>query len=954
MRPDKKDKVNSLFFEIIKYQHKPYIMKTQKLLKFFLVLFWATFSSVAVAQVSIGGIPYSFDHAVSKNAVTVEQLPALDVQQLRTTAAEKSRRGMRLQVGEIIETDFRLSNSGKWTDLPNGDRLWLLKIEVPGALGTSLYFDHFYIPEGSRLFVYNADKSQVIGAFTENNNMPHELFATEIVRSDTCIIEYIEPASVKGKGHFTISGVNHIFNVPSFVRTKDLKDSGDCNVNVNCPEGDDWQDQKKAVARYLIRTNNGSFLCTGTLVNNVRGDNKPYFLTAEHCGSDNGNDIFDQFVFYFNFEVSTCNGSVEPDPDTVTGCVRRAGARGSDFRLLEISRQIPEDYDVYYAGWDATGAGSPSGVGIHHPAGDVKKISTYTRPLRDENTHWRADWVRTQSGWGITEGGSSGSALFSNEGLIVGDETGGASYCDAPVDKAWDVYGKVSYSWTSNGSSASRQLKPWLDPDNTGTLKLQGKYPNSNPSPDPQVTITSPQDNAVYQVGDTVTITASVDSPGNIAIDQVEFFKGTTSLGTVSNPPYSYTTDLDTSGSQTIRVEATDVQGNTGDATVSITVRSGSDPNDITDLGGTIDAQYNDSPSGEEVDKAIDNSPQTKYLTFHSTGWVRFDAEDAYIVNGYSITSANDFDSRDPKDWIFEGSNNGSSWNTLHEVNDESFSERFLKKEYSFSNQNSYRYYRISITDNQGANIFQFAEWEIFGKPGGSERIDITDTQGTIDAQYTDSPFGEEVDKAIDNSASTKYLSPNSTGWVQYDAKDAYIVDGYSMTSANDWDTRDPKDWIFEGSNNGSSWTTLHEVNNESFSDRFLKKEYSFSNDNSYRYYRISITDNHGEDIYQFAELEIFGRLSNKKAGTLETDSSMVLYPNPIAIGDQVYLQSTEDQGAVVSVYTLDNKVVVRKTFASGEDIQLPIDFTTSKGLYLVEVKSSESFKKKYFKLVVQ
>ena len=55
-------------------------------------------------------------------------------------------------------------------------------------------------------------------------------------------------------------------------------DSGSCNNNVICPEGDPWRDQIRSVAMITV---GGSGFCTGQLINNCANDGTPYFLTAE-------------------------------------------------------------------------------------------------------------------------------------------------------------------------------------------------------------------------------------------------------------------------------------------------------------------------------------------------------------------------------------------------------------------------------------------------------------------------------------------------------------------------------------------------------------------------------------------------------------------------------------------------------------------------------------------------
>jgi len=128
-------------------------------------------------------------------------------------------------------------------------------------------------------------------------------------------------------------------------------------------------------------------------------------------------------------------------------------------------------------------------VSIHHPSGDAKKISTYTVTLTSStpniggsvmatNSAWRVIWSQTLNGHGVTEGGSSGSPIFSSQGLVVGTLSGGSSSCSNT--SLPDFYGKFDYHWTSNGATNQTRLQPWLDPSNTGITSLQGYSPGDN------------------------------------------------------------------------------------------------------------------------------------------------------------------------------------------------------------------------------------------------------------------------------------------------------------------------------------------------------------------------------------------------------------------------------------------------------------------------------------------
>ena len=191
------------------------------------------------------------------------------------------------------------------------------------------------------------------------------------------------------------------------------------------------------------------------------------------------------WVFYFNYESPTCEDPItEPEHFSVTGAEWVAnegthGTDGSDFYLMRLLDAIPYSYPVFYNGWSADDEISNSGVGIHHPEGDIMKISTYSTPRTTSSwqsnglpSHWKVNWSETENNWGVTEGGSSGSPLFDEQGHLIGTLTGGLASCSNQADP--DYYGKFSYHWESNSTDITRQLKPWLDPDNTGITQING------------------------------------------------------------------------------------------------------------------------------------------------------------------------------------------------------------------------------------------------------------------------------------------------------------------------------------------------------------------------------------------------------------------------------------------------------------------------------------------------
>lgn len=389
------------------------------------------------------------------------------------------------RTGHLIQVGIDLQNHGTWETLANGDKIWRVHITSDDALAINLYFDQFNIPDGARMHVYSPDHEQVLGGYTSFNNSATGLFATELIDGDELIVEYYEPVLVAGQGNIVIGQVGHTYRTGSF------GSSDPCQVNVNCaPEGSGKEQQRDAVARVLVTVNAGQGWCSGSMVNNTNQDCTPYFLTAMHCGLDGSNLTtaanINQWVFYFNYQSTGCSNMSKPAPNTITGATTVAhsgdggGNSGSDFLLLELNNSPQQSWNVFYAGWNRNNTASLNGYGIHHPSGDIKKISTYTSTLVSTQwgsaagSHWRVVWSGTTNGHGVTEGGSSGSPIFNSNGEIVGTLTGGSSFCTATSSP--DLYGKMSYHWTSNGAASNRQLEPWLDPAGTGATTLAGVY----------------------------------------------------------------------------------------------------------------------------------------------------------------------------------------------------------------------------------------------------------------------------------------------------------------------------------------------------------------------------------------------------------------------------------------------------------------------------------------------
>jgi hypothetical protein len=460
------------------------------------------------AQISEGGTPPSFGYfqspalrsAVEKTKVQVD----FYIEDLREVDNWRAREGAPMPVAKLIPVDYTMDNSGTRTTLPGGERIWRLHLNAPDAVAVMLYYQDFYIPEGGKLFIYSADKSQLLGAYTENTHPSGGLFASEFIGGDELILEYVESEISPEKPRIHINNIGYGYNtsaLETFCGITTRASSGSCMVNINCEEGNAWQYEKKGVCHMVQKIGKMSYICTGALVNNTAEDFRPLILTARHCAvycekdiKGNCKDVVAsssdmlQWMFYFHMEREGCgNNSLVAVQKTMPGCkllVNTGKEGGSDGMLLQLNDVIPEEYDVFYNGWDRNDTPASSGANIHHPGGDYMKISTYGTPAREmtfmseeftgaKNAFWNVTFQETANGHGVTEGGSSGSPLYNEKKLIVGTLTGGSSSCS--ILSGLNIYGKMSSHWDKFRED-STHMDIWLDPLGTGVKTLAGRF----------------------------------------------------------------------------------------------------------------------------------------------------------------------------------------------------------------------------------------------------------------------------------------------------------------------------------------------------------------------------------------------------------------------------------------------------------------------------------------------
>ncbi|MBK7130355.1 MAG: T9SS type A sorting domain-containing protein [Crocinitomicaceae bacterium] len=504
--------------------------------------------------------------------------------------------------GYKYNTNFSLENSGTWTNLNNGNRLWQIELICNGALTVNLIFENLQIPEGAYIYLYDVNKTNRVGAYTSRNNNSENMLGTELVHGDHIIVEYFEPAAVAGQGTLTIANVVHGYRSLSKVQEsllKDLEDSGNCNVDVNCPLGDGWENEIRSVAMIVV---SGNGICTGALINNTCDDGTPYFLTANHC-VDGANLSTWAFRFNWDSPVAICQtAGTSTDPgapydQTANGATELYASPASDVALLQITNMTLTDaqnWNCYYAGWDNTDGPVSQGTGIHHPSGDVKKICREDNALSQTSWGGAACWQIANWDQGVTEPGSSGSPLFDQNHRIIGQLYGGSAACSGTNDNNQpDYYGRFGVSWPN--------IDTWLAPGGCGS-------PTTNDGWDP----VSPPTN------DDAGINGISTPSGNFCTDTFDPVVTLRNYGANNLTQVTINYDIDGGTNNTYSWTGTLAPGATTNVTLpTMTTTAGahtfnaytSNPNAVVDTNPANDdasSSYNATIGGEAVTLTID------------------------------------------------------------------------------------------------------------------------------------------------------------------------------------------------------------------------------------------------------------------------------------------------------------------------------------------------------------
>lgn len=414
------------------------------------------------AQIEKVGLPLTWNdnpNTIVNN--TWRDVPSFDLLSiLAEDYTDQEDKVMPFRFAYATAVHYTPSNSGRWTNHVNGDRVWVLGLESVQALSMNLTFGNFDIPQGAKLYVYNEGRTDFVGPITSKSNRPNVELTLLPLKGRKIIVEYYEPYNARGQGDFQIDYVVQGYrDIPALAGM-----IAPCMRLVH-GVGQNKLITDMASSTTMMIVDGGQRITTGSLLNNTVSDGTPLVLTS--ANSLYGNP--ESWVFVFGLNSGTCSISdnVECWDQALSGGRVLKVDPSTGLALLELSEKPRTGWGVYYAGWTNTPKPADHYISFQHALGLPLSFSTYA------GSSAVADWfgldvMRVERwGEGNTFPGSIGSPLFNAEGKLIGAFIGGGASCHD--DSEDDYYGLISSAWAS--------FEPYLNPAGASKSTMEGFYP---------------------------------------------------------------------------------------------------------------------------------------------------------------------------------------------------------------------------------------------------------------------------------------------------------------------------------------------------------------------------------------------------------------------------------------------------------------------------------------------
>lgn len=332
-----------------------------------------------------------------------------------------------------LESDTQLQPTIKWHPIAQG-YVTIIDIESEGAAGLRAGLRvtglpghselRFGSPEVASKPIAHLNVDDILGQLDENGVYWSPLTDGGLQRVEVFVSGQSQPVSAGVE----IVGVSHLF-----VSAKDgfafpKRASASCNVDAVCGSATlAYANAKSAVAKMVFQDGGGTYLCTGTLLNDTDPSTQvPYFYSARHC--INSQSSANTLITYWFYDNAVCGGVDLPMSQATAvfgGAYLDYEDQSTDVLLLRLKQAPPPG--AYFSGWDPGFLAGGNSIGVlHHPMGDPKKVSV------GESRGFIGSFHDVGYLSGTTEGGSSGAGLLtliSGEYFLHGGLYGGSATC---------------------------------------------------------------------------------------------------------------------------------------------------------------------------------------------------------------------------------------------------------------------------------------------------------------------------------------------------------------------------------------------------------------------------------------------------------------------------------------------------------------------------------------------
>ena len=437
------------------------------------------------AATSAVAAPPAAARAPLATTVRLGPLAASQLRSLQRAATPLAGKAMRQHIGLARDLAATATAPGlrgqlQWLPTERGTQHAAIRFEAQGALGVRLGLVVRALPPGSTLRFYaqagaavvELSGQDVLRTIARNlqagdtGDAARTYWSPDFGGADTTLELELPASADLAQLDIAVPTLSHFFVPPDAAAqpgSPAAGAAGSCNVDLSCRP--DFSSESRSVARMLFVENGHTFLCTGTLLNDAQSSTTPYFLSASHCVSTQS--AASSLTTDWFFRSSACNsGEVYAGAQRLNGGATLLYAQAAtDTAFMRLNAAPPAGivFAGSYFGAVAQGAGL---AGIHHPQGDLQKVSEGSVTQFDNCTLQSClpgtpqDGRFLNVGWrlGTVESGSSGSGLFlpiGSKRYVVGQLMGGAASCQNPGGA--NYYGRFDLAFQA-------ALRNWLKP----------------------------------------------------------------------------------------------------------------------------------------------------------------------------------------------------------------------------------------------------------------------------------------------------------------------------------------------------------------------------------------------------------------------------------------------------------------------------------------------------------